>query len=219
MSRRWRVIVVSILCAIVLIASVPWLLTALGDHLYAGGNHGGAQAAWRVASFTGFYERDSIIYDIGNAQYQAGDYQGAAGSYAHASAIASDKHACIIDYNWAMALSSQADQLQTTNASQALSTYGDAIRALSDPRCTNDPAYKNNYDQLRQDIQKKIADLTKKKSSNSKQQQASNGNQATQDRILNDHSQELAQQHSFQGNQNAYQSNNNSPNGGNDFEW
>ena len=161
----------------------------IGKRLYGAGNFSGAGVVWTAASWTSVWERDVILYDLGNGLYQSGNYQSAAQRYQQASAVASATHVCVVDYNWGLALSAWGDKLAGSSAQNALAQYGNAVRALSAPTCNRSSTYQTPYGQLRQELEQKIANLS----------QPPKAAQVTQDsgaaqQILDDRYQELLQQ-------------------------
>lgn len=199
MKRSVRLAVLTILIVVAIVAALPFMLTVYGRSLFNGQNYGGAQSTWRVASYLSFYDRDAILFDIATAIYWQRQYERAAAQFAAASAIGSDKHFCKITYNWGLTLRDWGDDLASGDKPKALLTYSDALRVIAVARCNEDPRYKDVFEELRQDLLQKIANLTR--AEDTTQQQSEESKQSSSDKqqeILQDNSQEQKQQRSYE---------------------
>ena len=192
--KTFRRIVVWVLVACVLVTATPWALVMAGSSFYGNRDYKGAQTIWNIAQYTSFYDRDAILLNIGDAQYRDRDFKGAASTFEQANAIAADERKCMIAYNWGRSLADHAASIETKDKSGALTAYADALRAISVQRCTNDAEYRDQFEELRQELLKKIAELTASQTQNSTQQ---NSNESA-DEIIGDHTEEIIQQRKYQ---------------------
>lgn len=190
-----RRLTIWILVAGVIATALPWGLVTLGAWSYNNHDYTGAQTIWRVASYTSFYDRDAILLDIGDSQYQDHKFKDAAATFEEASHIAADSRFCMITYNWGRSLADYAATIEAKDKAGALTSYADALRTIAVQRCVSDADYRNQFEQLRQELLRKIAELT---AAPSQQNQQPSSSDDSANRILDDHSGEIIQQHKYQ---------------------
>lgn len=159
MTKRAKQIILGICIVVLLAGTLPWLLTRIGLAAF-NGSPGTARVWWTMARYTSVYERDVILYNIGNSFYKQRSYDEAANMYAKADDISRDKTRCAIRYNWGLALSDKGDQLASTDRPAARAAYSEALRILAISTCQDDPAYQASFNALAEALTEKLQDLT-----------------------------------------------------------
>ncbi len=183
----WTVFAAMLACAL------PWAGVAVGQSLYEA-NPGQARTVWTITSFISVYERDRVLYDIGNAAYKQREFDAAVQSYQQADAVAEPDHVCMIRYNWGLSLSAKGDGLVTSDPDQARAQYAEALRVIAINKCQNDPQYKDAFQALYNDLLEKIRRLSGK----SAQQTQGSSQQKTSEEIVKDNQEEIDQTQSYQ---------------------
>lgn len=192
--KTFRRIVLWLLVAGVVVATLPWGLSMAGKFAYDNRDYTTAQSIWNIAQYTSFYDRDAVLFDIGDAQYRNRDFKGAATTFGQASDIAANERKCMIAYNWGKSLADHGASIEAKDKSGALTAYADALRAIAVQRCTGDATYRDQFEDLRQELLKKIDELT---ASQAKDQKQSTSNESANE-IIEDHSGEIIQQRKYQ---------------------
>lgn len=157
MNRTIKRVIFFVLLAIMIGGVLPWGLVRLGN-IYFADSPAQARTVWTIAQFTSLYDRDVVYYDIGNSYYAERDFDAAADAYASADAVANPTNLCPIHYNWGLALRDKGDT--TTDRDTARGVYSEALRVISLNVCQTDPAYKANFERLREELLARLKALS-----------------------------------------------------------
>lgn len=168
MTKLIKQLFLGLLLLILAAGVLPWALTWGGMSLFAD-SPAGARTLWTAARFTSLYDRDIVIYNIGNSHLKERAFDEAVREYQAADAITTAQNRCPIRYNWGLALSHKGDATSDGNA--ARTAYSEALRVISINSCLSDPQYAANFKELADELLKKLQAL------NQGQQQSQKPNQ------------------------------------------
>ncbi|MCP4087565.1 MAG: tetratricopeptide repeat protein [Actinomycetia bacterium] len=131
--------------------------SVVASKMYDSGSYGLAQGAWNVSLIAPFGNDFAVHYNIGNAEYQKGNWDEAIERYS--KAINSDdlNIVCPALYNWAQALVKLADgNLANNEFENAIGRYSKALSLVSRQSCVNTEEYQQQFEDLGEEIEEKI---------------------------------------------------------------
>lgn len=199
MRAHWKQLVAALLALGVVITALPWLLVSIGNAFYDS-SPGQARLMWTAAKFTALYDRDVVLFDIGNSWLKENSYDNAAAAYEAADRIASDKNRCMIRYNWGLSLSRQGDGLAGSDRAAARAKYSEALGIIALNQCQEDPDYRDNFEQLYKELLEKLAKLDDQAPGQPSPNQPRPGDDQDAEEILQDSSAEADQAQNYQTN-------------------
>lgn len=171
----WKKIVLVVMGLALTAALLPWVLVWLGNLQYPD-NPARARVFWSIAKYVSLYDRDTVLFNIGNAHLLDGRQDDANVSYESADRIASKELKCPIHYNWAKSLESQGDAAaEAKRNAEARAKYSEALGVVSLNACMNSGEHGEKFTALYEVLLKKLAEAKSEDSSQSGEEEQQDG--------------------------------------------
>lgn len=161
-NRYVKLTIVSVTIITSLILALPYAIHLTASTLYSKNDFSNSSVLWNINSKISFYDRYIMLYNSGNSEYRKGDMLKAVDRYESSMTTAPESKICMIKWNTALSLATEARNNEMSKATEAIGLYSRALFHLSYKSCSDQDEYKDNWKHQSKQLEEKIKFLKNK---------------------------------------------------------